>query len=166
MRDKYLEECKIIQQNSTYTAEAHHQTASVARRNVFWLEVLPAVSAAITGTLVASGVSDVKLLPLTIISASVSAVTAILNPNKAYQEHLLAAKNFTALKHDARFLHEARSANIPDDALALAIQSLHEKYNELLKMVPPCDDKSFRKARAVIHKGIHEPDTDWNGRIK
>lgn len=159
MREKYIEECGVIQQNCTYTAEAHHRLALSAKRKAFWLEVIPAVCAALSSTLVAAGILGEWLLPFTVLSATVSAVTAVLNPNKIYQDHLAAAKNFTTLKHDARFLHESQSARLNDEALILAIENLHQRYNELLKSTPPTDDKSFTKAREVVQSGIHEPDS-------
>ena len=41
-------------------------------------------------------------LPMT--ASAISVIATIVDPNKNYQEHLGAAKNFTILKHDARFL--------------------------------------------------------------
>ena len=100
------------------------------------------------------------------LSATVSAITAVLNPNKAYQDHLAAAKNFTTLKHDARFLHESQSTRLTDEALVIAIENLHQRYNELLKSTPPTDDESFAKARQTVQSGMHEPDRDSAGKIK
>jgi uncharacterized protein YsxB (DUF464 family) len=165
MKEKYIEECSVIQQNCTYTAEAHHQCATSAKKKAFWLEVIPAVCAAVSSTLVAAGVS-VKLLPFTILSATISAVTAVLNPNKVYQDHLAAAKNFTTLKHDARFLRESQSARLAEEALVIAVENLHQRYNELLKITPPTDKKSFEKAREIIQAGMHDPDKDAAGKIK
>ena len=76
MKEKYIEECGIIQDNCTYTAEAHHHIAIYAKRKAFWLEVIPAVCAALSSTLVAAGILGEWLLPFTVLSASVSAVTA------------------------------------------------------------------------------------------
>lgn len=166
MREKYLEECRIIQQNCTYTAEAHHRFALSAKQKAFWLEVIPAVCAAVSSTLVAAHIFGEWLLPFTILSATISAVTAVLNPNKTYQDHLAAAKNFTALKHDVHFLHESQSTRLTDEALVLAVENLHERYNEFLKSTPPTDDKSFAKARQRVQAGIHDPDRDDAGKIK
>jgi len=166
MKNKYIEECGIIQQNCTYTAETHHLIALSAKRKAFWLEVIPAVCAALSSTLVAAGLLGNWLLPFTVLSASVSAITAILNPNKEYQNHLAAAKNFTSLKHDARFLRESQSVRLSKDALIVAIEGLHQRYNELLKSAPPTDDKSFSKAREIVQAGIHDPDRDSSGKIK
>lgn len=166
MKDKYIAECKVIQQNSTYTAVAHYQMALSAKSRAFWFEVFPAVCAAVTGALVASGVVSERLLPITILSAAISAVAAVLNPNRTYQEHLSAARSFTAIKHDARFLHEVKSSGLSDDAFAILVENLHQKYNELLKAVPPTDAPSFAKAREIVQAGIHEPDRDQFGDVK
>ncbi len=165
MKEKYVEECAVIQQNCTYTAETHHIMAVCAKDKAFWLEVIPAVCAALSSALIATGILDVKLLPFTVLSATFSAVAAVVHPKEEYQEHLAAAQSFTALKHDARFLREAQSVSMSDDAFAIAVQNLHERYNELLKATPPTDEESFAKAQAVIQKGTHEPDLDDQGKI-
>ena len=166
MKQNYINECKIIQQNSTYTAEAHHHMAIRFKRLAFWFEVVPAVCSAITGTLVSSGIVGNWLLIFTVMSSILTAITAILNPDKTYQQHLEAAKDFTALKHDARFLHESASTTMSDESFAIAVENLHNKYNDLIKNVPPTDSSSFDKAQAIIQKGTHEPDKDKNGLIK
>ncbi len=165
MRDKYTDECKTVRQNCTYTAETHHQMAQSAKSKAFWFQVVPAICAAGSGALVAAG-APINLLPFTILSATVSAVASVLNPDRAYEEHLSAARSFTALKHDARFLYEASSLRMSDDAFAIAVDNLHQRYNELLKSTPPTDDQSFEKARARVQGDIHEPDTNSEGKIK
>jgi SMODS and SLOG-associating 2TM effector domain family 4 len=166
MKDKYIDECKQIQQNCTYTAEAHFQIALWHRRLAYIFQIVPAAIAAVTSTLVAANVTSASWLWITVISSVISAVATVLDPNKQYQDHLNAANNFTVLKHDARFLHEAKSQNMSDDAFAVAAEHLHEKYNELVKMTPPTDGNFFEKARKVIGAGIHEPDKDASGKIK
>ncbi|OGL74596.1 hypothetical protein A3F52_00865 [Candidatus Uhrbacteria bacterium RIFCSPHIGHO2_12_FULL_47_11] len=160
MKENYIEECKIVQQNCTYTAETHHLIALSAKRKAFWFEVVPAVCAAFTSALVASGAVSQNLLPITVLSAAISAVAAVLNPNKNYQEHLSASRSFTALKHDARYLRESQSHRMADDVFALAVDQLHQRYNDLLKATPETDEKSFSKAREKVQRGIHEPDRD------
>ena len=140
--------------------------AQSAKSKAFWFQVVPAVCAAASGTLIASGVADITLLPLTILSATVSAVASVLNPNRAYEEHLSAARSFTALKHDARFLCEVTSSRMSDDAFAVAVDNLHQRYNELLKTTPSTDDESFARARERVQSDIHEPDRDADGKVK
>jgi hypothetical protein len=166
MKDKYIDECKFIQQNCTYTAEAHHQMALSAKGRAFWLEVIPSVASAVTGTLVAIGWASNELLLITIAGAVTTAVSSVLNPAKVYQQHLDAGKNFTALKHDARFLHESRSHKLSDEAFAECVESLHQRYNELIKTVPPTDGSSFKKAQEVVQSGTHDPDKNVDGTLK
>lgn len=166
MREKYLDECKIIQQNCTYTAETHHQMATLAKRQAFWLEVIPAVAAALSSALVSTNILGHWALIITVISSVIVAVSAVLNPNKIYQAHLEAAKNFTTIKHDARFLCDAISQKLEDESFTLAVENLHQKYNELLKTVPPTNSKSFAKAQVIVQKGTHDPDKKEDGTIK
>jgi len=166
MKEKYIEECKIIQQNCTYTAETHHQMANSAKRQAVWLEVVPAGLAALSGTLVSVNVLGDWALIITVITSVITAVSAVLNPNKTYQAHLEAAKNFTALKHDARFMHEATAGKMSEESFAVCVEGLHNKYNELIKTVPPTNGKSFAKAQEIVQKGTHDPDKDKEGRVK
>jgi hypothetical protein len=166
MNESYIDECKQIQQNATYSAETHHRMAARDRRLSTWLQVVPAIIAAVTSGLVASGVSPSSLLWLTVTAAAISAVASIWNPQKSYQDNLAAAKGFTTMKHDARFLHESQRASMTDAEFRLAVQHLHDKYNEFIKVVPATDQKSFDEAQQVIQAGTHEPDKDSDGRIK
>ncbi len=166
MKEKYIEECKIISQNCNYTAEAHHNMAANEKNKSIWLEIVPAICAALTSTLVAAGYAKTELLLLTIISAVISAVSSILNPGKSHQAQLTAAKNFTALKHDARFFWEAEANSISDDAFALSVRQLHNRYNELVKTSPTTTKDSFSKGRKTIQAGIHDLDRDEAGNIK
>ncbi|MCW3106491.1 MAG: hypothetical protein JWQ09_997 [Segetibacter sp.] len=166
MKEKYIEECKIISQNCNYTAEAHHNMAAVEKNKSIWLEIVPAICAALTSTLVAAGLAKTQLLLLTIISAVISAVSGVLNPGRSHQAQLTAAKNFTTLEHDARFLWEAEANSMSDDAFALSVRQLHERYNELVKTSPTTNKESFNKGRETIQTGIHNPDRDEAGNIK
>jgi hypothetical protein len=166
MNDKYIDECKQIQQNCTYTAEAHHL---IARRNkalAYVFQIIPAGIAAVTSGLVAANIKPNSWLWVTMTASIISAIATILDPNKRHQEHLNAAKNFTVLKHDARFLHQAKSQNMTGEAFCIAVENLHEKYNDLIKVVPPTGRISIGIAQRVIGSGIHEPDRDRTGKIE
>ena len=166
MKDTYVEECATVQQNCTYTAEAHHLMALVAKRRALQFQTVPAISAALGSALVAANVWPQILLPLTILSAATSAAGAVLNPSKDYQEHLAAAKAFTALKHDARFLRCAQVTTMTDEAFAVAVENLHRRYNEIAQATPATSDKSIAKARETVQSGLHEPDRDDAGNVK
>lgn len=166
MNKAFVDECKQIHQNALYSAEAHHRMALRQKRASFWFQVVPGAIAAISGSLVAAGSSPHALLWLTVVSSVMAAVANILNPQKAYQDHLAAAKGFTAVKHDARFLHEAQSTAFTDEEFQMATTNLHDKYNELVKIVPPTDPHVFEEARKAIASGVHDPDKDERGKIK
>ncbi|HHT9139017.1 MAG TPA: SLATT domain-containing protein [Candidatus Wunengus sp. YC60] len=158
MRKQYLLECKHIQENCTYTAESHHILSDRGKRLGIWFQLVPTVIAAILASLVMLQMAPLVVNGLTVIAAVVSAVANVLNPLKDYYDHLNAAKNFTALKHDARALHELFSGNMNDKDFALAVETLHNRYNDLIRFVPPTDSKAFEEARKRIKEGIHEPD--------
>src|SRR5690348_13029110 len=100
MDQGYINECKLIQQNSTYSAETHHRMATRYRLAAIWLQVVPAIIAAVTSGLVASGVTPTSLLWLTVTASATSAIASVWNPQKSYQDNLAAAKGFTTMKHD------------------------------------------------------------------
>ena len=165
MQQNYIDEVKQIKQNCEYNAETHHVIAIRNKKFSLWLQVIPAIVAAITGALVAAGKSPTSLLVLTVLSSVIAAVASILDPNKNYQDHLSAAKNFTVLKHEARSLYETFGTRMTDEAFAVAVENIHRRYTDLIKMVPPTDDEAFMKAREKIQKRIHEPDKDEGGII-
>jgi hypothetical protein len=158
MREQYLKECNTICQDCTYTAETHHIIARKNKRLQIWLQLVPAVSAAFFSLLVVGTPVPAWVGWLAVISAVVTAVASVLNPLKEYYDHLNAAKNFTTLKHDARSLENTFSERMDDNALAVAVENLHQRYNDIIKLVPPTDKKSFEEARHVVKAGIHEPD--------
>jgi len=166
MKDKYIEECKTVQQNCTYTAETHHILAAWHRFLAILFQTVPAIVAAVTGALVAAGVKPPSFLWATVASSIVTAVATVMDPGKQHQAHLEAAKSFTTLKHDARFMHEAQSHNLSDEAFAVAVENLHDRYNTLVKTVPATTRLAFELARWTIGEGRHDPDRDASGAIK
>lgn len=165
MQENYINEAKQIKQNCEYNAETHHIIAKRFKKWSFLLQVLPATVAAVSGSLVAAGKSPASLLVLTVVSSVITAIASILDPNKGYQDHLNAAKNFTILKHEARSLHETFGSRMTDEAFAIAVENIHRKYTDLVKMAPPTDDEAFMQAREKIQDRLHEPDKDAEGKI-
>lgn len=158
MREQYIKECVTVEQNCTYTAEAHHIIA--ARQKCFsaWFQIVPAVVAAILGVLIGVGTVPPWWVWLSVISAVIAAVGNVLNPLKEYYDHLNAAKHFTVLKQDARSLKNTFSASMNDSEFAVAVKDLHDRYNDLVRFVPPTDKKSFEKAQKRVKSGVHELD--------
>lgn len=158
MREKYNEETGNIERNCTYTAEAHHIIALRNKRMSAGFQIIPAVVAAALGAAVGGGFIPPWWIWISVVSAVVAAVGNVLNPMKEYYDNLNAAKNFTALKHDARALRDVFSSRMNDEEYMTAVQILHDRYNDLLRFAPPTDKKSFEEARERVKKGIHKPD--------
>lgn len=165
-RTSYLNECRQIQQNALYTAQSHHDSAEFFKKVSFWLQLVPAVVAAVTGALVGSGVSSDDLLWLTVAASAVSAVTSVLNPNKEREEHARAAKSFTNIRHDARFLHESQVHTLTGEQFIATVDRLHCRYNDVVGMTPTTGRSVFEKARTFIQSGRHDPDKNTDGTIK
>ena len=166
MRDQYTNECKQIKQNAEYTAEAHHIIAGRFKRQAFWLQLIPAIVAAGTSTLVAGGFAPSSLLLLTVISSVVTAVANVIGPRQKSDEHRAAAVNFTLMKHESRALHETFSVRMSDEVFAGQVELLHKHYNSLVRISPQTDEEAFTQAQQRIQKGIHDPDRDPAGNIR
>lgn len=158
MREAYQTECNTIEDNCTYTAEAHHSIAARSQKQAFWFQVIPAVVAALSGLLVVGKVIPLWWGWLTAISAIVSAVGAVLDPNKTYYAHLNAAKDFTVIKNRARALGAVFSSDMSDQEFAREAKALHDQYNELVRYTPPTTQAAFEHARKRIKDGVHDPD--------
>lgn len=158
MREKYDKEADNIEQNCTYTAEAHHIIALRNKKMSTWFQLIPAVAAAVFAVLVGGGIVPVWWVWLSVVSAVVAAVGNVLNPMKEYYDNLNAAKNFTSLKHDARALREVFDTKMSEEEYMVAVRTLHERYSDLLRFVPPTDKKSFEEARKRIKEGVHKSD--------
>jgi hypothetical protein len=162
MRDEYLLECERIQDNCTYTAETHHVIAKKNKKVQIYFQLIPAIiTTVLVGVMTASNFNHdwMDWLALaSLISAVTTAVSAILDPQKEYYDHLNAAKNFVVLKQDARALRETFCFEMDDATLSKKVRYLHDRYNDLVRFVPPTDDGSMEKARKRIKAGIHKPD--------
>jgi hypothetical protein len=97
MKDAYKEECRIIEENCTYTAETHHIIASRKQKIATRLQIAPAIITAVTGTIALADYYPAIFGFLSVASAVTTAVANILDPQKAYQDHLNAAKILPSL---------------------------------------------------------------------
>lgn len=162
MRKNLLHECETIYQNCLYSAETHHILAADSSRLATWLQAVPASVAAASSAIIIAGVwseQQTAFAVLSAVTAGVAAVASIINPTREYFDHLNAAKNFTALKQDARSLKLSFADTMTDGELAIAARVLHDRYNELVKFTPATrNDKAFKKAQAKIKSGDHDLD--------
>ncbi len=158
MRDQYIRECKKIEQNCIYTAEAHHTIALRSKSAASWYQAVPAAAAAVLAALVGITVLPPWVVWISVVSAAIAAVGSSLNPLKDYYDHLNAAKNFTVLKQDATSLHETFGIRMNEETFASVVESLHTRYNDLVRATPPTDKVAFEKARKRVQEGIHNQD--------
>lgn len=138
----------------------HHSLAGRSKHQSIWFQIVPSVITAILASVVTLGWAPVVLNGLTVIGSVISAVANVLNPLKDYFDHLNAAKNFTIIKHDARALCESFGTKMSNSAFASAVETLHNRYNDLVRFVPPTDSKSFEETRKRMKEGVHELDAE------
>ena len=81
-----------------------------------------------------------------LITAVVTAIGTVLNPQQSYYEHVSAAKAFTGLKHDARAIREFGERSNNED-LTASVNRLHDRYNDLIRIAPITEDWAFERAR-------------------
>lgn len=159
MRKKYLEECSTIEDHCRYNAETHHIIASDNKGYAFKFQVVPAI---ITAFLVTVPVVGQKVPQywgaLTLLSSVITAIGNIANPLKEYYDHLIAAKSFTAIKHEARALRDVFSINMSEQELNTTVKCLDNRYCDVARTVPPTNDSAFAKAEKRIKSGVHDTD--------
>lgn len=150
-------ECQRIEEHATYSAETHH---ILAKQQLLWFkmfQLVPAIATAVIGTLTVGQVVPRWVGIVGLITAVVTAIGTVLNPQQSYYEHLGAAKAFTVMKHDARSLRE-QGQHAADQDLTVAVKSVHDRYNDLIRIAPATEDWAFEKARERIQAGVHQPD--------
>lgn len=159
MHESLLKECARVEENSTYSAETHHTMAKRQDLVYRMTQLVPALAAAAMGTLTVGQVVPAWVGVAATIAAVITAVGTVLNPQRSFFQHLAAAKAFTVLKHDARAARDRSSILSNEEALCVSA-NLHERYNDLVRMAPPTEDRAFNRARARIQSGVHKPDEE------
>lgn len=152
-----IRECMRIEEDSLYTGEAHYIIVSRTRRISFWVKFIPAAVAAVSGILILGGLPN-WIAWLAILSGTAFALQSILNPDRKANDHSMAAKEYTALKHEARALYQTFSHEMDRDTFAVSVRILREKYNALVRHTPQTTVKAFEEGRKRIKAGRHTPD--------
>lgn len=150
--DNLKKECQTIEDNARHTAEAHHILASRSKTMAFWLEVVPAVIASLSGLLVVGQAIPAWWGWLTVVSAVVTATSSVVSPHKSYYENLNSAKSFTVVKHRARALHESFASFHSEQELYKEVCKLSESYNQLILLTPPTEEWAYQKAVKKLAK--------------
>lgn len=164
-REKLLDECRNVAENSLYNAQAHFFIAARCEHNRFLWVIFPALLVGFAAFVAAFALQIPWLSQYkTAIDAFVAfgglviALTSFLNYDKQASTHIRAAGTFTMLRHEAKSLCDTFALKLNDDELKAKVECLLKEYAYLIQSTEPTDEKSFQKARKQIQKGFHEMD--------
>lgn len=137
-------ECEKIQNDAKISAEAQYLSAARYQRMAFWLQLVPAVITALTGTMAATLVVRPYVGWIAASSAVITAVATILNPAQRLYGHLSAAKAFTVIKNEARSTGTAFGPLLSEQDFQRSVQGLVTRYNDLIRLVPQSEAWAIR----------------------
>src|SRR6266403_32476 len=109
-----LQECKTVAENSLYNAQAHFFLADSKEKQAWWLLIVPSFVAGICGLLTAVGLPQ-WLGAVSAAGGLVATVAGVLGIDRQPTVHRNAASQWTALRHEARSLHETLFIELPRD---------------------------------------------------
>ena len=158
-----LDECKIVEENCLYTSQTHFQMASKAESQARLLLIIPSFIAAISGILTAIGFPS-WIGAFAAVSGLITGIASFLGVDKKAGVHKQAGNILTALKHEARTLHEAYWQEIPREQLIAEVRRIHDKYNTLIQILETTDNSAFEEGRKRIKNGLFNPDFRPNKR--
>lgn len=155
--DHLIYECKRIEDDCLYTAEAHYIIAANAGTVSFWVKLIPALAAAVSGAALLAGAPN-WIAWFSVIAGVAFALQSIMNPDKKREEHSQAGKSYTALKHESRGLYQTFYKEMDRNSFSVMVRILRERYNMIAKMTPQTTTKAFEEGRQRIKAGRHTPD--------
>ena len=155
--DHLINECRRIEDDCLYTAEAHYIIAASAGRVSFWMKLIPTLAAAASGTALLSGAPN-WIAWFSVIAGVAFALQSIMNPDKKKEDHSQAGKSYTALKHESRALYQTFHKEMDRNSFSIMVRILRERYNIIAKMTPLTTVKAFEEGRERIRAGRHTPD--------
>jgi len=155
--DHLIDECRRIEDDCLYTAEAHYIIAAGASCVSFWVKLIPALAAAVSGAALLSGAPN-WIAWFSVIAGVAFALQSIMNPDKKKEEHSQAGKSYTALKHESRALYQTFRKEMDQNSFSIMVRILRERYNMIAKMTPQTTIKAFEEGRKRIKAGRHTPD--------
>lgn len=152
-----LHECETVAEDSLYNAQAHYILADSKERKGRWLLIVPSGASALCGLLTALGAPG-WLGAFSAIGGLMVALASIFGVDKQPTSHRNAACQWTALRHEARSLHETYFMELPREQLFAEVRRIDDRYIALCQALEPTDTKSFEAARRQIQAGVHKPD--------
>jgi hypothetical protein len=145
-----LDECRTIEENSLYTAQAHYEIANDEKWKRWVLLVCPAFLSALAGALVAVGLPP-WIGMVGALLGGFAAIAASLGVDRDSSTHMNAGHIMTAMRHEARQLHEVFWRELSRAELKAEVRRLADKYNNLGLALPATNGTAFEKAREKIH---------------
>ena len=141
-----LQECETVAENSLYNAQAHFFLADSKERLGVWLLIVPSIIAGICGLLTAVGLPS-WLGAFSAAGGLVATVAGALGIYKQPTAHRNAASQWTALRHEARSLHQTFFRELPRAQFLAEVRRIDDRYSSLCQALPPTNRKSFEIAR-------------------
>ncbi|MBN3874509.1 MAG: SLATT domain-containing protein [Nostoc sp. JL33] len=152
-----LNECKIIEENSLYTSQAHFQMANKAEFQARLFLIVPSCIAAVSGVLTAIGFPS-WIGAFAAVSGLITGLASVFGVDRKAGAHKQAGNVLTALRHEARALHEAYWRELPHEQFVAEVRRIHDKYNSLIQTLETTDNAAFEEGRNRIKAGLFEPD--------
>jgi hypothetical protein len=152
-----IQECETVAEDSLYNAQAHFVLADSKERLGVWLLIVPSIVGGMCGLLTAVGLPP-WLGAFSAAGGLVATVAGVLGIDKQPTVHRNAASQWTALRHEARSLHQTLFKELPREQFLAEVRRIDDRYNTLCQALPPTNRESFETAREQIKAGTHDPD--------
>jgi hypothetical protein len=152
-----INECKIVEENCLYTSQAHFVMADKAEFQARLFLIVPSCIAAISGILTAIGF-PAWIGSFAAVSGLVTGLASAFGVDRKAGLHKQAGNVLTALRHEARALHESYWREIPHEQFVAEVRRIHDRYNSLIQILETTDNAAFEEGRKKIKAGIFEPD--------
>lgn len=153
-----VRECETVAENCLYNAQAHFILADSKERKGRWLLIVPSAIAAVCGLLTALGLPG-WLGAFSAVGGFMVSMAAFFGVDKEPTAHRNAACQWTALRHEARSLHETYFKELPREQFIAEVRRIDDRYIALSQALEPTDRQSFVAAREQIHSGTHQLDS-------
>lgn len=154
-RSACIAEARRIEEDATYSAKGHYNSAEWWQRWHMGIGISAAVLSVVAGVsaLASFPAHDVVSAVAAFTVASLTSIATFLNPAEKASAHHRAGTGFTALRDTARHVANLRS---PRDTLAKLredVRALASKKAELNAAAPPIRPGAYVKARQGITRG-------------
>lgn len=141
-----INECKIVEENCLYTSQAHFVMADKAEFQARLFLILPSCIGAISGILTAIGFPT-WIGSFAAVSGLITGLASAFGVDKKAGSHKQAGNVLTALRHEARALHESYWREIPHEQFVAEVRRINDKYNSLIQILETTDNDAFEEGR-------------------